>query len=460
MSRSSVLCALVISMTHAALSTALAASPCDLSLEHEIILNHPDGIQSTKVASDGRYALYYSEATVGSDPRVLVPQIVVIDLVSGEQRGIKFPLEADGFDGSVDRWIAAADGIGAISTLSYVLGEPFESGAIQLFDLSTGELLQTISRPEWNGEEVFPKQVALGDGYLLATAQSYEDDPESPRAVLAYDLGTYEHVRTFISPDGQVQFSGYGNHLAIGDGGKALIGAHLRNESMQFQAGAAYLYDLSTGDLLHKLTPDDPGFEDRFGQTLALDNGVALVGAPSAGGPGNPNAGAGYLFDLSSGEQITKLETAASGGAALFGWRVAIHEDVAAVTTPGGLAGGGNAQRGVIEYFGLNDGRRIATISMYPPSVARMGRDVWSTPQGVYVMGWVEENDEVVAYEIYLHDPDLLTLDFDGDGLHGSGDLAEILAAWGTSTADADCDGVTTSAELASLLALWGTPAD
>lgn len=45
--------------------------------------------------------------------------------------------------------------------------------------------------------------------------------------------------------------------------------------------------------------------------------------------------------------------------------------------------------------------------------------------------------------------------DLDGDGTVSSGDLAVLLAAWGTPDADLDGDGITGSGDLAILLAAW-----
>ncbi|MEN0111641.1 MAG: FG-GAP repeat protein, partial [Planctomycetota bacterium] len=58
----------------------------------------------------------------------------------------------------------------------------------------------------------------------------------------------------------------------------------------------AYLFDVATGQQLAKLTADDAALFDEFGFSVALDGGVALVGAPGD----NSDTGAAYLFDISA----------------------------------------------------------------------------------------------------------------------------------------------------------------
>ncbi len=95
---------------------------------------------------------------------------------------------------------------------------------------------------------------------------------------------------TLSAPDG-VAGNAFGVSVAL-DGNLALVGSS-RN------GGAAYLFDITTGAFLTKLTAFDGEPNDFFGFSVALDDGLAIVGAWGADGV-VADAGAAYVFDVSA----------------------------------------------------------------------------------------------------------------------------------------------------------------
>ncbi|MGI9014539.1 MAG: FG-GAP repeat protein, partial [Phycisphaerales bacterium] len=81
---------------------------------------------------------------------------------------------------------------------------------------------------------------------------------------------------------------------------------------------------------LHKLLPQDGAADDGFGISVSISGAIAVVGAPFDDDNAT-NSGSAYLFDVTTGQQITKLR--AQDGAALdyFGYSVAINGDTAIV---------------------------------------------------------------------------------------------------------------------------------
>ena len=68
---------------------------------------------------------------------------------------------------------------------------------------------------------------------------------------------------------------------------------------------------------------------------------------------------------------------------------------------------------------------------------------------------------QVVPAEAWSHGGTIVSPDLDGDGFVGGGDLAVMLASWGSCSgcpADLDGDGSVGGGDLATLLASWGTP--
>ncbi len=87
----------------------------------------------------------------------------------------------------------------------------------------------------------------------------------------------------------------FGNSVAIG-GNTAIVRAEGIDDAGDL-SGSAYLYDVSTGYQLFKLTASDAAAGDRFGDSVAVSGNTAVVGAlfdADAGG----NSGSAYVFDV------------------------------------------------------------------------------------------------------------------------------------------------------------------
>lgn len=76
-------------------------------------------------------------------------------------------------------------------------------------------------------------------------------------------------------------------------GNLAIVGAPFYN------GGQAFIFDVNTGQLLHRLTPRDPQANALFGFSVAIDDGLAVVAA------GQRNVA--YTFDVNTGMQLQRL---------------------------------------------------------------------------------------------------------------------------------------------------------
>jgi outer membrane protein assembly factor BamB len=76
-------------------------------------------------------------------------------------------------------------------------------------------------------------------------------------------------------------------------GDLAIVGAPFYN------GGHAFIFDVNSGQLLHRLTPEDPSANALFGFSVAIDDGLAVVAS------GQRNAA--YIFDANTGQQLRKL---------------------------------------------------------------------------------------------------------------------------------------------------------
>jgi hypothetical protein len=87
-----------------------------------------------------------------------------------------------------------------------------------------------------------------------------------------------------------------------------------------------------------KLTASDAAADDRFGSVAISDN-MALVGANGNDDDGS-DSGSAYLFDVTTGNQLAKLTASDAAAGDLFGRSVAISGNTALVGATGGDGSG------------------------------------------------------------------------------------------------------------------------
>lgn len=95
-----------------------------------------------------------------------------------------------------------------------------------------------------------------------------------------------------------------GSAVAI-EGDTLVVGAFVEDID-GVESGAAYVFDAVSGDLRFRLAPVDGDDRDHFGRSAAIDGGVIAVGAPHDDDAAE-DAGAVYLFDATTGEQLRKI---------------------------------------------------------------------------------------------------------------------------------------------------------
>jgi hypothetical protein len=65
-------------------------------------------------------------------------------------------------------------------------------------------------------------------------------------------------------------------------GNLALVGASIGDAAAISNSGSAYLFDLTTGQQIRKITANDAAIGDQFGATVALNDLYAVIGSPNA----------------------------------------------------------------------------------------------------------------------------------------------------------------------------------
>ena len=106
------------------------------------------------------------------------------------------------------------------------------------------------------------------------------------------------------------------------DGDEVLIGAPLDSEPGP-NAGAAYLFRRDTATLERAFQSPSPATGDLFGAAVALAGARVVIGAPSAAG-GATEAGAVYVFDRATGNLLVTIQNPTPDRGDQFGSAVAI----------------------------------------------------------------------------------------------------------------------------------------
>ncbi len=179
-----------------------------------------------------------------------------------------------------------------------------EAGVAYVFNGTTGQLLQTILNPDPQPGDWFGRSVAnLGNDFVI----SANGKNDLWGTVYIFDnSGSLIHtVMNPKTPPGSVPGTGLSTGDAFGTsiavvGNNILVGApggyHRTNP------GTAYLFDGSTGQLIFTFHSQDPDSFD-FGLSVAAAGTNVLIGSPHDNTLW-PNAGAAYLFDASTGKLL------------------------------------------------------------------------------------------------------------------------------------------------------------
>lgn len=210
----------------------------------------------------------------------------------------------------------------------------------------TWNLQATLSASGGQVGDRFGTAVALAGNTLLVGADG--DDQGRGTAYAFNRSGTVWALPTqLLAADGAAG-DGFGAAVAL-DAGHALIGAPLEGESgtgAVFARGAAYLFERispTTWAQPVKLLANLPAAGDAFGFAVALDSGLALVGAPFA----NLQSGRISIFqDIGVGWSATaELGSAFTQAGARLGWSLSVASDELlggapfAAVTPGANCG-------------------------------------------------------------------------------------------------------------------------
>ncbi len=219
------------------------------------------------------------------------------------------------------------------------------SGKAYIFNPSTGALLYTLDNPNAYGtaaDDVFGTGVAICDSYAIVGAPA-EDDAGGSSSGKAYifnpSTGALLHTLNNPNAYGTSNLDYFGANVGICDS-YAIVSAYNEDDADGLGSGKAYIFNPATGALLHTLNnPNAYGTSesDAFGTAVAICDSYAIVSAMSEDDAGGAGSGKAYIFDTSTGALLHTLNNPNAYGTTVgdnFGSKVAICESYAIVGAP------------------------------------------------------------------------------------------------------------------------------
>lgn len=197
----------------------------------------------------------------------------------------------------------------------------YHSGVAYIFDAPTGQLLHTLTNPNETNAE-FGCSVSISGHY--AAVGAYRDG--TGKAYI-YDVVTGQLVHELATTS---TTQGFGHAISISD--QYVIVGDTYNQ--------AHVFDVTTGQLLYTL--EDPNTYrwptgDYFGYTVSTYGQYAIVGADSEDDAEFGSTGVAYIFDVTSGQLLHTLHNPVPGDLSYFGRSVSISGQLASVCSTDGV---------------------------------------------------------------------------------------------------------------------------
>lgn len=172
--------------------------------------------------------------------------------------------------------------------------------AVYVFNGTTRQLLYTVDDPEPQDSAEFGRAIALDNKTLAVGAPKRTvDEYENAGAIYLFDEKTNSLFGIIYDPDpddddlfgSTVTF--LGKNIAVGAPGKGVL-----------DSGIVYIFDTENGKLLKKLSNPQVGFSYEFGSSIVSKGNMLAVGAPGMHKIKNEGGGVVYMFNGTTGSLL------------------------------------------------------------------------------------------------------------------------------------------------------------
>jgi outer membrane protein assembly factor BamB len=297
-------------------------------------------------------------------------------------------------------------------------GAASKLGKAYLFDVATGQELFKLMASDGLPEDRFGGGVALFGNKAVISAQN-----RGAHSGVAYVFdATNSHELLKYTPSDGIPGDLFGGNVSGGSiavsGNIAIGGARTKDDGGIYNSGAAYLFDVTTGQELFKLQPSDPRESDLFGHDVAISGDKALVGVGYS-----DDAGAAYLFDVTTGHQLFKF----TGSGGEFGFSVALNSNTAIVCA---------RYEPAAYLFDIETGQLLKKLT--GPTDSQFGRSVAMNNNFAVIGAILEDNLQGAAYVFDISRGQALPGDFNNDSTVDAADYVVWRNGLGTTYTQSD----------------------
>lgn len=286
------------------------------------------------------------------------------------------------------------------------------AGTVHAFDyngskwIDRGPLAASDSVPE----NRFGNALDLGEGILIVGAPDQNAlQPEAGAVyVFEFDGITWSETAKLVATDGGFG-DNFGESVAL-DGDRIAIGAS-RADTAVSNSGAVYIFERSGASWFEvdRVVAPDGASGDRFGEAVALREGLLLVGAPGVSDAGD-FSGSAYLYSLAAQnwEFTQELVVPSPVEYGEFGDQVHLSGNHLIVGAPGYYEAGGVRAGAVFEFeFDGSVWTPAGQISLLEPQAfAAFGIAIDTSPDQLYVGASGFDIDDVTGAVIELSNVD------------------------------------------------------
>ncbi|HYA58417.1 MAG TPA: hypothetical protein VEH57_08185 [Thermoplasmata archaeon] len=271
------------------------------------------------------------------------------------------------------------------------VGGTMHQGRVYVFNDSPLALYREWTTPAPSANAYFGFSVALS-GNLVAIGAPYATvgaDTSAGQAFV-YNIATGALVTTVES--GYVQTSGFfGNSVSI-NGGQILVGAPGESIGGKANAGGAYLNSSSTGASIAQFVSPNVQAGGNFGFSVSLGGNSAVIGAPFETVGGHVSAGRVYVFSASTYALQFTLISSQLAPNEFFGWSVSTNGGTVVVGAPEDESVG-FYDAGAIYVFNVGSGVILDRFYSPNPAVGEgFGSSVYDGPTRTIVGAPMEGN--------------------------------------------------------------------
>ena len=249
----------------------------------------------------------------------------------------------------------------------------FDSGKAYIFNVTTGALVHTLNNPNAysaSADDYFGWSVAISGNYVIVGAYQEDDAAgfDSGKAYI-FNVTTGALVHTLNNPNAYSTstYDYFGQSVAI-SGDYAIVSAYTEDDATGFDSGKAYIFNVTTGALVWTLNNPNAystSEYDYFGNSVAISGNYAVVGANQEGDAGGTYSGKAYIFNVTTGALVWTLNNPNAYGTSSgdwFGQSVAISGNYAIVGAYyEGDAGGSGSGKAYI--FNATTGALVHTLN-------------------------------------------------------------------------------------------------